>query len=253
MCYDHGPMLNHTWKPHAHRMYEMQPHVYPRAVPALARRYHSRLRKVIAPERNGIGGCDVGVPRFVPREESGKSESCYPQCHIEDPGPGFYHPVSMCEVLERLMQLPRFITERLGERLDHLSMPHLRRPSEPAYGMQWGSSVYLLPIENNLIEILPTVPPTLRQELAKYGAEWIWNEHDKLWECHWSVETLRIFYLEDVLLHEIGHVLDDRNHSPKDREVYANAFAEQYGSPPKRFRGKKPPHAQRKHRRHDRG
>lgn len=244
-------MSHHILRPNATPVHTMQQYEHLHAAPTLARTFQSRLRKVIIPDSNKKSGHDVGVPWFPPREECAKSVRSYPQCHVEDPGSGFRHPVTMCEVLERMMQLPREITGRIEERLDHLSMPHLRSPSLPAYGMQWGSSVYLLPIETDRIEQFPALPPvTYRQELAKYGAQWIWNENDKLWECRWTEEALRIFYLENVLIHEIGHLLDTRNNSTRDREAFANAFAAQYGNPPKRFNGKKPPHAQRKNMRH---
>jgi hypothetical protein len=40
---------------------------------------------------------------------------------------------------------------------------------------------------------------------------------------------LRRFYLRDVLMHEIGHHLDSRNTTHKDRERYAEQFAEKHG------------------------
>lgn len=40
---------------------------------------------------------------------------------------------------------------------------------------------------------------------------------------------LRRFYLRDVLMHEIGHHLDTRNITRKDRERFAEQFAERHG------------------------
>jgi hypothetical protein len=225
--------------------------VYSHTTLVLSRDCRSRLRKIIKPENSDSCRIEVGVPRYPNRDKCKNGESRYPQCHIEDPGSDFHHPVTMCEVLERLTQLPREITGRIGVRLDHLSMPHLRSPSLPAYGMQWGSAVYLLPIEASRIEKYPVLPSVIyRQELEKFGAQWKWNRDTDQWECHWSKEALRIFYLENVLIHEIGHLLDNRNTSVRKHEAFANAFADHYGNPPKRYKGEKPPHTQRKHRRH---
>jgi hypothetical protein len=40
---------------------------------------------------------------------------------------------------------------------------------------------------------------------------------------------LRRFYLRNVLMHEIGHHLDSRNITRKDRERFAEQFAERHG------------------------
>ena len=41
--------------------------------------------------------------------------------------------------------------------------------------------------------------------------------------------TIRDFYLNNILIHELGHLLDDRNRSYGDRERYAEWFALKYG------------------------
>ena len=49
------------------------------------------------------------------------------------------------------------------------------------------------------------------------------------WTLTWTPENLKDFYLNNVLIHEIGHVLDKRNTRTADRERYANWFAIEYG------------------------
>jgi hypothetical protein len=49
------------------------------------------------------------------------------------------------------------------------------------------------------------------------------------WELHWSEATLRDFYLNNILIHELGHLLDQRNNSYTDRERYAEWFAIEHG------------------------
>jgi predicted nucleic acid-binding protein len=42
-------------------------------------------------------------------------------------------------------------------------------------------------------------------------------------------EAIRDFYLNNVLIHELGHILDSRNSSPRDRERFAEWFALEVG------------------------
>ena len=45
----------------------------------------------------------------------------------------------------------------------------------------------------------------------------------------WTEQTIKDFYLNNVLIHEIGHLNDARNTKPNDRERFANWFAIEYG------------------------
>jgi hypothetical protein len=45
----------------------------------------------------------------------------------------------------------------------------------------------------------------------------------------WTEDSIKDFFLNNVLIHEIGHIHDDRNANPADRERYANWFAIEYG------------------------
>ena len=241
-------MLQSPWNPEAFRT----PHC-PKAaaITHIAQGYNAHIRKVTTGQKTGQNPFGISTPEFPHRAEEARALQ-YPQCHVEDPGYGFAHPVSPEDILERLSQLPRSIRKELAQRFDHLCLPRLRKKSlKPCYGMQWKSTVYLFPIERSGIEKYnANVLPAFKNSLTRCGAKWIWNEEEHLWECHWTQESIRIFCLEDVILHEIGHLLDDRNHSTKDREAYAIAFAQQYGNPPKRYKGKKPPHNERKNKRH---
>ncbi len=44
-----------------------------------------------------------------------------------------------------------------------------------------------------------------------------------------ELTSLRRFYLRDVLMHEIGHHLDNRNVTRQDRERFAEQFARKHG------------------------
>ncbi len=98
----------------------------------------------------------------------------------------------------------------------------------PCYGMQWGPNVYLYPIEDSLIETYVS-PPTPQQiiEARMFGG--LWSEEGAEWKLEWRPAALKDFYLNNVLIHEIGHVIDERNSRQEDRERYANWFAIEYG------------------------
>jgi hypothetical protein len=103
-----------------------------------------------------------------------------------------------------------------------------KRQLFPLYGLQWGSAVYLYPIEETLVETFVQPPrPQQKIETRMYGGRWA--EEDGLWRLYWTPETIRDFYLNNILIHEVGHALDHRNRSPRDRERFANWFAVEFG------------------------
>ena len=145
---------------------------------------------------------------------------------VRPPGKGFVHAVTPEEVRERIEQLPRKFTR--GLEVVQLSGMTRKRVLFPFYGMQWGSAVYLYPIEDTFVETYVR-PPRPQQiiDAEMYGGKWMRDGND--WRLEWTADTIRDFYLNNVLIHEIGHVHDDRNTSFEDRERYANWFAIEYG------------------------
>lgn len=94
--------------------------------------------------------------------------------------------------------------------------------------MQWGRAVYLYPIEDTLVENYYVGPkPAQEIEARMFGAKW--EPNGKLWTLTWTRDALKDFYLNNVLIHEVGHLNDPRNNSYKDRERFANWFAIEYG------------------------
>lgn len=94
--------------------------------------------------------------------------------------------------------------------------------------MQWGPAVYLYPIEESLTEYYSRPPhPQQVIDTKMYGGRWV--EQDGMWVLQWTEPTIRDFYLNNILIHEIGHINDTRNRSYRDRERYANWFAIEYG------------------------
>ncbi len=145
---------------------------------------------------------------------------------VEPAGAGYIHPVTENEVLERIAELPKRWTRELE--VVQFSPMTRKRALFPCYGMQWGATVYLYPIEESLVETYGRPPkPQQRIEAQMYGG--VWRQEGNYWVLEWTHETIRDFYLNNILIHEIGHINDDRNTNFDDRERYANWFAIEYG------------------------
>jgi len=148
------------------------------------------------------------------------------QLYRRDPGAGYFHPVTLEEVADRVEQLPAKYRQNIE--VIELARMTRKRSLFPCYGLQWGPNVYLYPIEESLVETY-TRPPRPEQviEAKMYGG--VWTQDGKLWRLSWTEHALRDFYLNNVLIHEIGHVNDTRNRNQNARERYADWFAIEYG------------------------
>jgi hypothetical protein len=145
---------------------------------------------------------------------------------VEQPGRSYVHPVSIDEVRERLEMLPaRFRTQLEVVQFSRMTR---KRALFPCYGLQWGTTVYLYPIEDDFQEKYARPPhPQQLIEARMFGGKW--TQNGNLWTLQWTAETIRDFYLNNVLVHEVGHIFDDRNTSFEARERFANWFAIEYG------------------------
>lgn len=142
------------------------------------------------------------------------------------PGNGYVHPVTAEEVAQRIEQLPARFRQPLE--VVQLSQMTRKRARLPLYGLQWGQTVYLYPIESSLIESYTRPPlPSQRVEAKMFGGKWY--EDDGMWQLQWTMPALKDFYLNNILIHEIGHVNDTRNQNSADRERFAEWFAIEYG------------------------
>lgn len=161
----------------------------------------------------------------------------------QSPGAGYYHAVTSDEVRDRLGVLPKWMLESLE--IVQLSRMTRKKQTFPCYGMQWGNSLYLYPIEESLIEEFSKPPkPAVFNEAQMFGGRWV-HLGGAHWQLHWTESSLRDFYLNNILIHELGHLLDHRNASYTDRERYAEWFAIEYGYRPSR--GTKRPMRRRHH------
>lgn len=183
------------------------------------RHYAPYLRKLRRKEKR--------CKEYWPPEEWFDGEEGKWKVVVRDPGKGFFHPVPAVVINSFLSQLPKEWTSRLG--VVCLAQMTRKKWSRACYGLQWGSTVYLYPAEEDLCETYNRPPgPKLRIEVQKAGGRFV--TEGKLWVLQWDLESLRRFYLYNVLLHELAHTLDDRNRNWRDRERFAEAFVERYGS-----------------------
>lgn len=145
---------------------------------------------------------------------------------IHPPGNGYCHAVTIDDVRARLLDLPRRFVEPL--KVVQFSTMTRKRKMFPYYGMQWGSNIYLYPIEMSLVERYYR-PPTPQQivEAKMFGG--IWSSSNGFHYLTWTETTIKDFYLNNVLIHELGHILDNRNTNHDKRERFANWFAVEYG------------------------
>jgi hypothetical protein len=149
---------------------------------------------------------------------------------IQDPGPGYRHVVTPQEVRDRLAMLPAAFLKPLE--VVQFSRITRKKQSFPCYGMQWGTTLYLYPIETGLVEYYEQPPkPNQRNEANMYGGRWMRNPEGG-WKLVWSEAAIKDFYLNNILIHELGHLLDDRNSRAIDRERFAEWFAVRHGYRP---------------------
>src|SRR5262245_31988098 len=88
---------------------------------------------------------------------------------VQPAGEGFRHVLTKDDVRRRLAQLPEWMVEQL-QVVQLSQMTHKKRRA-PCYGMQWGQTIYLYPIEESRIEVFHEPPkPAQRIEAAMYGA-----------------------------------------------------------------------------------
>lgn len=202
--------------------------------PTSRRPVANRSRRVGRNLRPGAAFRQRGLRSGTKLEDFNAPEVWHPECEgahevqyvVQAPGRGFRHAVTVEEIVQRVAELPEKFTRELS--VVQLSGMTRKRQIFPCYGMQWGSAVYLYPIEESLVELYHRPPsPEQRIEARMYGGQW--SQDGKLWRLTWTDDTVKDFYLNNVLIHEIGHLNDSRNTNTRDRERYANWFAIEYG------------------------
>ena len=107
----------------------------------------------------------------------------------EPAGEGYVHPVTAEEVAERIKRLPKRFLQNLE--VVQFSRMTRKRALFPCYGMQWGSAVYLYPIEASLVEIYVGPPrPEQLIEARMFGGKW--EQEGRRWRLVWTEEAFAI-------------------------------------------------------------
>ncbi len=188
--------------------------------------------------RQPLGTREPPEDYYEPQEETPKPLRMI----VRPPGEGFRHVVTPEQVRARLAELPQeFLVDLERVQLARMTRKKLQSQS---YGMQWGTTIYLYPMEDDLTERYGLPPtPSQRIEAQMYGGRW--RQVGGIWELVWSEEAIQDFYLNNILIHELGHLVDQRNTSTTDRERFAEWFAIEYGYRP--TRSKRPRVVRRRH------
>lgn len=149
---------------------------------------------------------------------------------VRDTHPNFLSPATAQEVQDILLRVPPEFLAGLTtvyllggtSKQDKVAFGKLFR-----YGCYQFFNIYLHAFPKRMLtqrySKLP--PPDVMQEYERIGAKWIQDRDG--WLFQFSLETLRAFYLRDVLLHEVGHHVDRPNLFSKndaDCERYAHWF-----------------------------
>jgi hypothetical protein len=155
----------------------------------------------------------------------------------DNPSKDFFFPVNEVEILERLNQLPK-------EERENITHIWLRKVDKEDYqnhdsfqGMFiCGNGVNLIVLSafpKDLKMIFGTKKP-LKKEINLYS-NWCqdlrFDEKEKVWFLQWETEKIRDYYLNSLLLHEIGHFVESiykrfwSKSNQRKTEYFADNFA----------------------------
>ncbi len=190
-------------------------------------------RRMGPQSRRSVGSRDLAMPFSPPEdwhESTGEAGPTNYRVIVQEPGEGYRHVVTPAEVRDRLAQLPEHFLRDLE--VIQFSQVTRKKRSFPCYGMQWGTSLYLYPLEESLVETFYAPPrPSVINEAKMFGGVWAEPAVGE-WTLTWSRKAIKDFYLNNILIHELGHLLDDRNNGYTDRERFAEWFAIEFGYRP---------------------
>jgi len=157
-----------------------------------------------------------------------------PICITDNPSRDFVFPITAGEAVARLRQLP----EGHVRGLTHVWLRRIRKRDYeqgdlPFACLVCGGDVEVIMLYPWPADLLLRFPgrrkPTARQlrEFQPWSTDLVRREGE--WCLKWTLKALRRFYLDDLLLHEVGHHLDrSRPRSitaRKRREDFAVSYA----------------------------
>jgi hypothetical protein len=189
-----------------------------------ARQQHKQARRTLG------GRPNVCAPFAPPEDWHESTDREGFRVVIQEPGEGYRHIVTEEQIRDRLKLVRPDFLDQLE--VIQLSQMTRKKQSFPCYGMQWGNAIYLYPLEESLVEHFYQPPrPALVNEAKMYGG--VWDEQGPgVWTLTWSEQAAEDFYLNNILIHELGHLVDEKNSSYMERERYAEWFAIHYGYRP---------------------
>ncbi|MCA9259491.1 MAG: hypothetical protein KDA61_09840, partial [Planctomycetales bacterium] len=156
--------------------------------------------------RTNLGTQNVKAPFSPPETWHEPTDRDSYRVIVQAPGAGYRHVVTPDEIRQRLAEVPqRFLRELEVVQLSRITR---KKQSFPCYGMQWGAALYLYPVEETLEEYFYTPPrPLVVSEAKMYGGRWD-EPSPGVWRLTWTEDTIRDFYLNNILIHELGHLVD---------------------------------------------
>ena len=147
--------------------------------------------------------------------------------YIVDPLPkGYVYPCSIEDIRRKTEELPAGMLRNLST--IHLCNQVKMNPSVDAH-IYDGSHIRIYPVPEKLRWNYgwKKPNPAFAQERLEFGA--YWQKIDDEWYLCWDKDSLREYILNHVLLHEIGHSLDDAHYGTNRGEKLAEAFAHHVG------------------------
>ena len=151
----------------------------------------------------------------------------------ENPSRDFFFPLDGREVIEALKSLPK----RDYEGITHVWLRRLKKSDyinrhQPLAWFACGSGVRIItlyPWPNSMELTFGQKRPTNRvvNETERYGG--VIKQRGREWFSEWTLQSLRRFYLQGILFHEVGHHIDQYSRllSAADAKR-AEEFADQY-------------------------
>lgn len=152
----------------------------------------------------------------------------------ENPSRDFFFPISASEILLALKSLPK----REYGGITHIWMRRLIKADfidrvQPLAYFACGSGVRVITLfpwpKNMTLSYGSKKPPNkIINEAKRYGAEVVMEGGN--WVSKWNIESLRRFYIQGILFHEVGYHLDQycriwSRANSKQVEEFADQYA----------------------------
>lgn len=155
----------------------------------------------------------------------------------DNPSKDFYFPVTEDEILKRINHLPI-------EHQNKITHIWLRKVKKDDYeNLETFQGMFICGSGVNLV-VLSAFPKDLRmifgkakpnKRILKFYSEWTqdlrFDEKKKVWFLQWNTEAIQDYYLNSLLLHEVGHFVDFMFHriwskaNEKQKEDFADNYA----------------------------